>query len=493
MSLTTTLFAALRAVGTTCTLAMGGVILRRQGLMTAQVSQALSKISSNLTLPCLLFASALNCDEDEKCPSMISILKDGWPMLILPFLVVGAGCLVGFVFAKISNAPSNFFMTAVAATAFANSTGLPITLLTAISTQSSTPGTDDGDDDNRDDDNKISQVSPLVYLSIYLVTYPILQWSVGAALLSPSSPVLSENEKQNSPEISQDDQAEHDIIHVQVEEEEEVSETRLSTSNYISRMTTFILEPDLPIAHIRQADENDLVQTDHPLTIAKSQRYLSTRKSIEQDVNNSEEENDDTHIHGHGGGRAAASVASKWITAIMRILPPPAMAAVLGMIIALITPVRAIFVDLRAKDYDAPMQWLFKGIKRIGDAAVPINSFILGNSLCKRFEALLDDSIAQDSIPPKVLFAVLFAKMVIMPALGAILALGLRAANILKDSAALLVTMIVTATPTANNLMVMAELAGQNKEGLASSIFTQYKFFCSYISYFVAYFFSSYC
>jgi len=34
--------------------------------------------------------------------------------------------------------------------------------------------------------------------------------------------------------------------------------------------------------------------------------------------------------------------------------------------------------------------------------------------------------------------------------------------------------MVVTCTPTANNMMVIAELAGENKEGLASSIFLQY-------------------
>ena len=39
-----------------------------------------------------------------------------------------------------------------------------------------------------------------------------------------------------------------------------------------------------------------------------------------------------------------------------------------------------------------------------------------------------------------------------------------------------LVVMIVTATPTANSIAVMAEFGGQDKDALASCIFTQYLF-----------------
>ena len=46
------------------------------------------------------------------------------------------------------------------------------------------------------------------------------------------------------------------------------------------------------------------------------------------------------------------------------------------------------------------------------------------------------------------------AKMVVMPAFGAATGIALRSSGLVRHPAALLVAMIVTCTPTANNVMV---------------------------------------
>mmetsp|Transcript_109461 Transcript_109461/g.293828 ORF Transcript_109461/g.293828 Transcript_109461/m.293828 type:complete len:102 (+) Transcript_109461:2-307(+) len=73
---------------------------------------------------------------------------------------------------------------------------------------------------------------------------------------------------------------------------------------------------------------------------------------------------------------------------------------------------------------------------------------------------------------------VTLAKMVVMPTFGLLVCLAMKSARMISDGpdeAFYLVATIVTATPTANNLMVMAELAGgKNKEGLATCIFVMY-------------------
>lgn len=69
--------------------------------------------------------------------------------------------------------------------------------------------------------------------------------------------------------------------------------------------------------------------------------------------------------------------------------------------------------------------------------------------------------------------------MVFMPAFGVATAYALRSVMTFPkdtDASFLLVVMVVTATPTANNIAVMAELGGQNKQLLATCIFTQYIF-----------------
>merc|ERR1712136_95241 len=84
----------------------------------------------------------------------------------------GCGLVVGSVVSRLSNADASFRFTAIAAVTFGNSTGLPITLLSVV--YSTAPAS-----------SPISNMDPLLFLSVYLVMYPVLQWSVGAWLLTP--------------------------------------------------------------------------------------------------------------------------------------------------------------------------------------------------------------------------------------------------------------------------------------------------------------------
>ena len=156
---------------------------------------------------------------------------------------------------------------------------------------------------------------------------------------------------------------------------------------------------------------------------------------------------------------------------------PPVVATFIAVIIALTSDtaidIRKIFVDTNDRDNDAALEWLFNGMLKMAAAAVPINMLILGCNLA---------SFGWDTIvkaPWKINLMVVFAKMVLMPAFGAFTAISLHRVLPLPpkvDASFFLVVMIVTATPTANTVAVMAELGGENKELLATTIFTQYLF-----------------
>ncbi|EOD08017.1 hypothetical protein EMIHUDRAFT_218076 [Emiliania huxleyi CCMP1516] len=170
-------FAILRAaaasVGTASAMAASGAFLRWEGTMTAQVSKGLSKISMTCTMPCLLFASAIGCRgvvAGEECPRLLDLLE--WPLLVLPFLYVFVGLVVGSAAARVGGTRPEFRRAATASVAFGNSTGLPITLLGVINSQAGVApmfGRDTG--------------LNLTYLATYLLIYPVLQWSVGGCLL----------------------------------------------------------------------------------------------------------------------------------------------------------------------------------------------------------------------------------------------------------------------------------------------------------------------
>ena len=83
-----------------------------------------------------------------------------------------------------------------------------------------------------------------------------------------------------------------------------------------------------------------------------------------------------------------------------------------------------------------------------------------------------------NDLPLRCNFGIVFGKLILMPAIGVGTAVILRnyILNIPEgiDASFYLVVMMVFCCPTANTVIVMAELGGQAKEMLAKSIFTQY-------------------
>ena len=145
-------------------------------------------------------------------------------------------------------------------------------------------------------------------------------------------------------------------------------------------------------------------------------------------------------------------------------LVPPVIAALLGLVIG-VSPVRAWMVDVFDQDNDAPLTWLYDGIYKLGDAAVPLNLLVLGSALSKgaNFEAL----------PIRVGVAIVLCKLVLMPLCMSLIVYGLIRIGP-KDPSLWLVALIVSCTPTANNVAVMAESGGQNKDAMSTAIFLQY-------------------
>ena len=153
--------------------------------------------------------------------------------------------------------------------------------------------------------------------------------------------------------------------------------------------------------------------------------------------------------------------------ALQHALVPPVVAALAGLLVAL-SPFRGILVDLAGQANDAPLEWLYDGIFKLGDAAVPLNLLLLGSSLSQGADL--------EALPLRVGMAITFCKMVVMPLLMSFIVYGLIRLVERKDPAMWLVALIVTCTPTANNVGIMAHLGGQSVESMATAIFIQYIF-----------------
>ena len=183
----TTFLASIKSVGTACTLASVGIYLHQRGFVVGNGKRTLALISQQVTIPLLFFTKILYCNQDwspEPCPNVTDSLRDVWILLLWPLWVCTAGIFVGYCVTMLAGVPSYQRNSVLASVAFGNSTGLPITLLTVIHS-------------NFGPSSALGAVDPTLFLSVYLVMYPVLQWGIGGMLLAPPTNPEETDKKAN--------------------------------------------------------------------------------------------------------------------------------------------------------------------------------------------------------------------------------------------------------------------------------------------------------
>jgi predicted permease len=412
-------------------LAAAGVYLHRRGMVSQETTTVLARYSQQIAIPALFFSKIVNCPQNsthDKCPNVLDHISDAWVLLIWPCYVVGCGLLVGSVVVRIANTPIWQRRSILAAMAFANSSGLPITLLAVIQ-------------HNFESHGKIT-IDPNLFLSIYLIVYPILQWGIGGWLLADDE------------EVSQKHSIPHGVgLRRKCSDQEIASKLvrELSLTNLVDLRRRTIEE---------SAEEQDyLIPTHQEGTLAGPENYATVPESSVPTVTKED---------------VAPLMETAW-KIFSKSFQPPVIGAISGLVVVAFEPFRGLFVDLHDRDDDAILEWLFDGILLIGRSAVPVNMAVLGVNLsiasqCKASTA---------PVNARTVAAVVIGKMVVMPIIGVLTALFMDAyVWHIPESihfSFYLVIMIVFITPTANNVMVMVDLSGSNaREGIARIIGWQY-------------------
>jgi predicted permease len=470
-----TMMASIRSVGTACTLAAIGVYLHRRGFIVGEGKRTLALIAQQVTIPLFLFTKLVYCNQDwsdDPCPSIMESLHEGWFLLFWPAYVVGSGLLVGHVASCLSNTPKNQRKAVLAACAFGNSTGLPITLLTVV--HANFPST-----------TELGAVDPTLFLSIYLLLYPVLQWGVGGWLLAPDdeqNQAPTEPIMENPPSMVQQSMPPaSSAMHRNVLNNNKMEEWYSHSRRGIGETDASMYMTSTDLVQLDEVNASSFVEAlpttfqippppveqYHPLGVHGSSSTESTQLIA---TTNQEE-------------RAAAAKEFELSTYAMvhkiasRCLQPPVVGAILGLLTAA-TPLRGLLVDLVDRKDDAPLEWFFDALYAVGQAAVPINMIILG---CNLSQSMMGGA----SISPKTAFlstgtmiAIVMGKMIVMPIIGVISAVTLKMIQSVPESinaSLYLVAMIVFITPTANNVMIMVELSGSGtNEGIARVIAWQY-------------------
>jgi predicted permease len=453
----TTFLASIRSVGTACTLAAVGIYLHRREFIRDKKTLAL--IAQQATIPLFLFTKVIYCNQDwsdEPCPDITKSIADIWVLLLWPIYVVGCGLAVGYGAAHLSGTETG--VKAIMATcAFGNSTGLPITLLTVVHA-------------NFPASTELGQVDPTLFLSVYLLLYPLLTWSVGGWLLAPDKQDEGQitegtglDNQDTLPNVLNNDAMEAKYM----KRRRGLSET--DASGYISTVDLVQLGRTHQQLEEAAPQENILGQSaalPAPETIHEQTALLpmstSNAPNKADEVPSASRRWHDSHSLRETAGKIAE-----------RVFQPPVIGAMLGLLVAA-TPLRGLFVDLIDRRSRAPLQWLFDGLYQVGQAAVPLNMIILGCNLSASHLSATSDGDQSKLLPRKTMVAIVIGKMLVQPMIGIVSAVFLTQLLNIPESinaSFALVAMIVFITPTANNVMLMVELSGSGlKEGIARVI-----------------------
>jgi predicted permease len=511
-----------------------GLYLHRRGFLKSEGTRTLALISQQVTIPLLFFTKIIYCNQDwstDPCPDVTESLRDVWMLLWWPLYVVGMGLLVGYMAAKLSKTPPHQTRAVMAACGFGNSTGLPITLLTVV--HANFPKTSD-----------LGRIDPCLFLSVYLLLYPVLQWGIGGWLLAPqnteenvelthsSNPndtttttipgraaitgmarnVLNQRESSfyrlrhrgmgevdaslymsvqesldkygrpmppSSTDSSSDEESQDDILerYSVLPKAESFASIGMDLSKAGSfsnsqqllsaNMIPYEMERSITPADAVPKPINDECEASEPTPLLTSDTTPSKPITTPTPNNSNTQQQQQQQQNNMWG--TLSKIAG-------RSLQPPVIAALLGILVASFPTLRGILVDIKDRDGDAPLQWMFDGLYEVGQAAVPINMMILGCNLSASYSASIKKS---GLFSNATTMAIVIGKMIVLPIIGFASVIFFREYcwELPADIAGsfYLVVMIVFLTPTANNVMVMVELSGSgSKQGLSRIIAWQY-------------------
>lgn len=498
--------ASLRAVGCAATLAAAGLWLARNGHMSPSLSKGLSQLSVKLAIPALLFSSVVPGVSSE-------LLGYAWPLLLLPAVYLLLGLLIGALMLQLVQPPSNFRLSTVAACTFGNTTGIPVVLLSVLQQSLSRSVFADIAD-------------PLLFLSIELVTLPLLQWLVGLALLRywPSSGSDSGSGFGGGGPWcgvcaccpfgsccdpccgvcggGATDEDAHELVGATDEESISRSGEYTGSGEYPSvegapaarpvdgRFATTSARSSSPRGGSARTPSDELLLDAQPAGRRPIRRHhpgeestgFISMMSLGEDQVVPVEEQSVLSLHQMelrttqrrplremlDGARKAVSVVCRVVGKLLRrTFVPQVVGIVAGFAVGLFGR------QLVLPPETAPLGWLFIGVSKLGAAAVPINLILLGAALSRTPE--------RGQLPPLTVAGITVGRMIFMPLCGLGVARLLSATHfavipyIVADPF-WLVCLILTATPTANNIVVLCDLAGENRRAMSAAIFYQYCF-----------------
>lgn len=464
--------ASLHSVGTAAVMVCAGVYLHRRGLLTTESKTGMARYTQQIAIPALFFTKIVDCPQDfshEQCPNILDHLCDAWVLLVWPLVVLLFGYFVGSAIIAIVRPPEWQKSCILSSILFANAMGMPITLLDVIGHNFVPPG------------NVNHTLDPSLFQSIYVIFNPVLQWGLGGYLLAPDeSHKAGRNRDDNDTEGSD-------------EEEEEVRFLPLRRNNFsipsledagFNSVRRGMCSPQTRQINPMRRNYSIPSLEDAGFADERTGLIISTVREDEREHTPPLSEDDDDFLDDPSNDQLEEGAQPSQRAEILRILSkigqkalqPPALGALAGFVVAANAPSRGLFVDLTHRADNAPLEWIFDGILSLAKSAIPVNMCVVGVNLSIASRRRGSDEAASH----KTIASVVIGKMLIMPLIGILTVFVLKSYfwHIPEQIQFqfYLVLLMNFITPTANVVMVIAELSSGEaaKNVMASLIGAQY-------------------
>lgn len=385
-----------------------GIYFQRLGIFSEQTKQDVSQMIFRVMVPVLLFISVGGSGASK---SDVAAESHPWVLFISPFFHIGIGVLVQYVITRFYR-PKAYIHSLLVSSVINNNLGLPLVLLTGMC-ESINPYS------ALFSSKTTCLNSSTATVAKYSVFTPIMLWVVAKEMIGRDKP---KQQQQNSEE-----------------------ETSIKSKSGEYQISTKLA----PV-------QNEQLSLEIPSSMVND----SSESSKDEDL--------DRRISASTFNHRKAEVLNLIRIWAPRIINPPVIGIILGLIIGSIPPVRNFIFDSAP---GSAMEVLVSSLDTIGVTSIPFTLFVLGSSLSK--------GPKQNSIPFPHILLVVLTKLVILPAIFFAFIILLRSTNFFSaesvgDSRMLFVMLLESCMPAAMSITILAQLQGFGQSEISSILFFHY-------------------
>eukprot|EP00928_Gymnodinium_smaydae_P001430 TRINITY_DN1052_c1_g1_i2.p1 TRINITY_DN1052_c1_g1~~TRINITY_DN1052_c1_g1_i2.p1 ORF type:complete len:484 (-),score=103.32 TRINITY_DN1052_c1_g1_i2:168-1619(-) len=421
-----------------------GAKLELQGMLDGPKRKCLSAVAMDVCLPCLMFSRVLPEADAE-------LLRQGWQLLLWPFVYPVVGALLGTLCCLAVGAPQHLLWSSAACAAFPNANGFPVAIVSALGP--ALPASPEG-------------FTPLVFLSLLQLTDGMVKYTLGPAAFRHELRLL---QKRHSKASSSDEELPLGVSVRSIQLEAAGSDGDDAAESPCADEVPSRQLRLLP--RTRTATEPEFSRFEAYDVFVPPARRKSMYASISSLDGLEQGASEDMMSWEHAIGLVGSAR-----DLFRQFFPPQVVAVLLALAIGVgSNRLKALFLSPDPERVQAPLGFVYGAAHQLGGGFVPMQLIALGGRLVNVVSAegpLHPKGLAGPRGRARLLRvagAVAVARMVLTPAALYGIAVAVDGGRRFLPVAFWAPALIVGAMPTANNMSTMADLVGAGRSVSAAT------------------------